>query len=767
MTLRDVITSVRFIRCATMHHVERTIADDVRARFAPQARLINADELPDACLLTLNASSVAFERNEGSPARGVCRVNERKCIQLEASHPSMLYALYSCAMEDWSSRNAESFRDGIEIEAKFAHFRPVYDVFLNQHARMAHGFKREDYFRQLARCGFTHAEINGLAFDDPIEAGPPGEVYSRFYTYCPSLDQFVTSALNRGFIDGNYIEANMSRLRTNAENAERYGLRCGLVSFEPRSVPDALLDKYPTLRGARVDHPLRSFKPRYNLSVAHPIVREHYAEMIASIVRAVPTIDYLSIWSNDSGAGFEYTHSLYVGRNGGGYIIREWKNHDEIARTAAESMIEFLRLLRDAGRSINPAFRVLLRLEPFWAEHEHLWRRLEEGIDVEVSSLLMKGWSLAYHHPRYSEVPEVHGTALFNRFDAKEKPLIEELASKRVATDVYITPQVLWNHEPLIGIPFPKLVHEKLSDLCAVGVDHVCTLGGIAPEEFAPFDINRELVRRFQLGGAGDLDEFLFEKAIEWIGDDDAASLRDWWQRADDVVRAFPVPVWIYSGWGVWYRLLVRPLVPDIDAIEEAERDYYERHLLAPPHNRTRIDLRYDVGFELITPHHAKWAIEKFDTELFPRLDALLADIDAFIKRKGECPPCARDLFDRLTALRLWYRNQRNVTAWIAFVHGWLAAESDTERSACRASLREMMLDEIENTGALHSLWTKASTHWMIYAGEYESTFIYNKNFGELLGKKIELMRRHLDDEPRIDPDFQWRPYVTPHEHAA
>ena len=44
---------------------------------------------------------------------------------------------------------------------------------------------------QLARFGFTHVEVNGLAFPEPIEEGVEGEIYPRFYTYCPALDQFA------------------------------------------------------------------------------------------------------------------------------------------------------------------------------------------------------------------------------------------------------------------------------------------------------------------------------------------------------------------------------------------------------------------------------------------------------------------------------------------------------------------------------------------------------------------------------------------------
>ena len=76
----------------------------------------------------------------------------------------------------------------------------------------------------------------------------------------------------------------------------------------------------------------------------------------------------MSVWSNDSGSGFEHTKSLYVGRNGGPYLVREWKNDEEIARPAAENIARFYRVLRDAAAEVNPRFRVITRLESFYGE---------------------------------------------------------------------------------------------------------------------------------------------------------------------------------------------------------------------------------------------------------------------------------------------------------------------------------------------------------------------------------------------------------------
>jgi hypothetical protein len=680
-------------------------------------------------------------------------------LEILTSDPQYLYAFVCRFAEEYSERDLESMPEPYIVHPAFHAIRPVYDSMLTQHNRTARGFERRTYIRDIARAGCTHVEVNGLAFPEPYETGPEGEVLHRFYTYCPALDQFTSSRLNRGAYPADYLEANLRALRENALLAREYGLLPGMVCFEPRSVPDALLEKYPMLRGARVDHPLRSFRPRYNLSVAHPVVLDHYSEMLRNIMHEVPDLDYLSIWSNDSGAGFEYTSSLYVGRNGGGYVIREWKDSEDIARAAAATILRFLYLLRDAGRSVNPKFRVLLRLEPFWAEYEHLWNGLEDGIGVEVSSLLTTGWGLRYQHPAIPDAPEIHGTALHNRFHPDETERIDALAAKGSFSEFYFSPEILWNHEPVTGIPFPRLVYDKLRDFHANGARSICYYGGSAPENLCRWNINREVVRAFQTYPAMRLDDFLLSQAEIWVGSADAARLRECWNQCDEVLRAFPVPIWIYAGWSVWYRLWIRPLVPDIEAIPEADRAYYERHLLATAHNRTRIDLRYDVGFDLISPERALHWARIMDDALFPKLERTLAMIDTSVLQTS--PDAARDCFGdlatRMRALRCLYRTQRNVALWIAGVHGYLEAADAVQKSRSRVLLREMVLDEIQNTRALHELWSTTSRSWMIVSREHETTFIYGDDFGDHLVRKIELMTGRENDEPHVDPEFQWR----------
>ena len=481
--------------------------------------------------------------------------------------------------------------------------------------------------------------------------------------------------------------------------------------------------------------------------------------MIENLLKHVPTLEYISIWSNDSGAGFEYTSSLYVGRNGGGYVIREWKGDKEIAEAAADNLVRFLRTLRDAGRKINPSFRTLLRLEPFWAEHDHIWKQLEDGLDVEVSSLQTKGWGLSYKHPKYPEAREIHQTAVYNHFTKEEKPLINELQKKGAGTDVYFTPGVIWNHEPIIGVAFPWLVFDKVTDMSANGVQTAGWIGGATPSSFAPYNINQELVRAFQADKNLNLDAFLKDKATEWVGSELADDLVSVWRHSDEAFRSFPIPVWIYSAWSVWYRLMIRPIVPNIEAISVQDRKYYEEFLLATTHNRCRVDFRYDVGFDLVDADHALFCVTVMDRDLFPEIEKALSTLERMKKAASTeaARACVTDQYDRMKGLKSWYRTQRNVAAWIAGVHGYLETKDKKKQEQCREMLRIMVLDEIENAKELLALWETSTTNWMVVSGVGETTFIYYKNFGELVRRKIELMKGHEQDVPYVDFDFQWR----------
>ncbi len=686
-------------------------------------------------------------------------VDENQCLWLLSSRPYYLYTAFSFLVENLADRDQSDLRPWVR-PISFSVEKSTFDLFLTQYARLLRDLDRERYMREYARLGFSHLEVNAIAFPFPYEKGIEGEFYPDFYTYCPALDQFVSSRLNKGIYPEEYLRSNLERLKENSRLALKYGLVPGLLCFEPRSVPESLFKKYPTLRGARVDHPFRSFKPRYNLSIVHPVVQKHYDELLTNLMAEVPELGFLTIWSNDSGAGFEHTKSLYVGRNGGAYLIREWRDDEEIARAAASNIIHFFKLLRDAGSRINPDFRVITRLESFYGENSYLWPQLEDRIDVEVNSLLVKGWESNYPHPQYPDL-EVLGSALHNTLHEREKVPMEELASKNSRSHFYHSFGSHNNHEPLLGIPFPWLTCEKLRAASRIGVLTLAHVGGIHPPDKVPYAVNQEIFRRFQMDSSLDIDKAVFDIALNYAGEKHASDLVKGWKLVEQAIRGC-VPLSIYSHYGVvWQRLFVRPLVPDIGRIPEKERAYYERFMCTSVHNPNKVDLAKDVLFDLISKEYAQKAFIRIDKNVW---DPIGSAIDLFGRKMDETMNSGekkagavfQDQYYRARALLCLYVSLRNMAVWIYAVHEYLDSINPESKADCRRLLDAMMEKEIQNCRELIELWETAHIEWIIISGDEETAFIYGENFPQLLKKKIALMEKHRKDAPFIDPDYMF-----------
>ncbi len=747
--------------------VEETVAAYLANRLFNQATHERTRELPSgweaSFLVATGDENVLTALEPGHtplPARrtwAVFRLREDGSGYLIANRKSWLYTAATFLAEDFE--NDEMPHEPTVLTPAFENLRPLFDYFLTQPWRVARKFDPERYVALYARLGYTHVEVNGLGTPYPLEPGVPGEVYPNFYQYCPALDQFVSSSLNRGVYPADYLATNLGYLKRNAALARKYGLEPGLLVFEPRSVPETLFERHPMLRGARVDHPFRSLKPRYNLTLAHPAVKAHYRELIQALLREVPELAYINIWSNDSGAGFEHTHSLYVGRNGGAYLIREWKTHEEIARTAANNIGDFLRLLRDAAREINPHFRVVLRPESFDNERPFLWQQFREGLDVEGASILPIESRRQYVHPLYPEIKEVLGSVHHVPLFPEEKTEKERLEERGSTAHFDMSLALGFQFEPLVGVSCPWLVVEKLQSLKQTEAEWVAVVGGTAPPSSAPWWINNEVLRAFQADPKLDVEQLIARVARRWVGAELADDLVAAWRASDEAVRTYPNPNFLYSVFGaVWYRILVRPLVPNIEAVPEAERLYYERHSCNPPHNPQRVDLARDVLFELTTQERCEQSLEPFDTRCLPAAAQAVKMLEkALSKADGAARAVLQDQRDRAVALKCWLRNTRNCAAWVAGVHGYLRATDEEQKTTYRRLVREMMLDEMANTQELLELWETSTTEWMPISRFGESMFLYDENFGKHLRTKLRLMEKHLEDEPYIDPDFMWK----------
>jgi hypothetical protein len=719
----------------------RTVAQEITRTLAPQARVecaagaIERADQPGTLVVAVVGEETAsphrlFKRQPPSDRPwAYFELHPDGHGWLVASRTHLLYWLWGSVSDLWIDEPIAKCQAGRLLTSTVGWVEGIDSSFACR-AEQARGYDQETAVREFARMGCSHVSVNGLAGPFAYEEGPPDEIYYRFYLYSPDLDQYVATDLNKGVYPPEYLRANLDNLRHNAALAVKYGLTPGLTCCSPRSVPDALLERYPYLRGARVDHGFRSCRPRYTLTLAHPVVRWHYAQLMTNLLREVPQLGFACLWSNDSGSGFEHTATLYPGRNGGAYLIREWRDHQEIARIAAKNVLGYYRLLRDAACKINPQFRVMTAVTWFSAQEQEV---IVEGMGDRVDLVIGPG--------------ELADSGL----GARKRSLADRGAV--VGANLPLTTNYV------LGVPSPWQTARRLLALTAADLDRLQAV--VSPAPLAPRDVNREVLRSFQ--GADerfDVDAVVAQTARRWVGAERAKALIEAWKLIDAAVGEFPeVPLygnmWSYA----WYRLWVRPMVPDIERIPKQERAYYEDYMIATANNPTLIDLRADVLWDLIPLDLADRLVAQADQAAWKRLDQAIQLLRQTAETTTE--PSARAVFDdqliRARGLWCYWRTLRNTAAWVAGVHGYLEARDEPTKARRRSQARATVLDEIENTEALLNLWNAGQTSFMPVLACGEAYYMYGENFGELLQRKLALMRTHVDDEPRIDPNFLWR----------
>lgn len=724
LTIRQTFHAIRRIHVRqTDPEVCRTVAEAWRQELSPDAAIVigPAVRAGEAQSLVIGCCATG---SSGATSR--CFQGENGAVVLSASGPSALYPLFSMIVEEWSHRLVPALAGGLGYSPAFPWLRNLNDFFVGS-LRTARGFDRESFVRQLARTGFSHVTVNGLGVPRPFESGPPGDVYHWFYDYSPDLDQFVDSELLRGYYPPEYLSANLHALRANVLLARKYGLIPGLHINSPRSMPEEFWHRYGYLRGARVDHPRETLLPRYTLAMAHPAVQRHYRELIRNILEEIPDLGFIHVWTNDSGAGFEFVSSLYAGRNGGPYLLREWKSDEAIARAAAANVMTYYRLLAGEGRGRNPEFRLICDLGPFFAERKYIIPELGNGIDAGDFAF-------------FEEQPGSPGRE----------------AIEATGANVHVKLDLSDNNVP--GVPAPFLVYERLYEAHRGGARAILT--NIVPPSLVPYDINGEVVRAFQ-GRREDLPDSCVDRcALRWGGEAHAELLKTVWALSDKSVRAYPTDIPMSTFGFPWFRLWVRPFVPNIDAIDEKERSYYEEFLLATFNNPARVDLNNDMMWNFLTVVGAGERREAVDKQVLPPLlEAIGLCASVIVADRGSETAAGvfADLHERLVAARCYYTTMRNVMAWIEAVHGYLQASLPAQRAGYLALGRAMLASELANARELLALWNRSAVAFMPVSTLGESLHIYGGNFGALLERKIALMERHALDEPYIDPEYMWK----------
>ncbi len=610
----------------------------------------------------------------------------------------------------------------------------MWDNTLNQWYRGTRGFEREKHIRELARMGHTGVEINRY----PDTGGGwhvrnrkfPGDSYAWYVSYAPALDAFVESSLTEGIYPREGLERNRADLLEAAKMVRSYGMKPGFVCYEPRCVSEKVFDRYPELRGSRVDHPGRSMEPRYAMDIANPRVLEHYREMVGRLIELVPDLRYLVFWTSDSGSGLPFAKSLYFGPNGS-YLARS-KNLEDMAAEFSGSLLE-------AGRKLNPEFDVLMEISWEYTrdERERITRALPR--DVSLS------------HPLMGDAGILGGTDPENSravydFDRKE--------GKKFWSEFVVS--LFWDLEPIFGICFPTLLQRKFASLDALEVKQFFTLGGICSPPQCPYMVNHEIYAELVRGHKIlNMHEFLLGKARLWCENNERAAelLVKAWLSGERALESWPILNWYHRGPAATQaRWITRPLVPDFSLLTGQEKRAFSRSVFTLETDVARINLAFEGGIRMYDEEEFEGAVERYDEAMLPQLELTVAVLEQAIGQ--DRLPVLIDQRDRYHGLLLLQRTLRNNMAAQAAINRWLLGQGNREQQ--RAILHQAIEAEIGNTRDWISLLESSTTNFFHLAEGEETPFIYKTPAADL-ALRLEVMERHRQDTPGPDlAELRW-----------
>ncbi|MCC6589088.1 MAG: hypothetical protein IT168_20490 [Bryobacterales bacterium] len=472
----------------------------------------------------------------------------------------------------------------------------IWDSALNQWYRNSRKFDRRRHIQEIARLGHTGMEVNRYAGAGGywVNSGRfKDDSYAWYLSYAPALDAFVETSLTEGLYPGEELAANRADLLGSVKIAREYGLKPGLVCYEPRCVPETVFDRHPGLRGARVDHPGRSLEPRYALDIANPRVLVHYGEALTRLMQAIPDLRYLVLWTEDSGSGIPFTEGLYAGPNG------SWRARSS---TVGGTVADFTRALQDADRKINPEFEVVMKIGWECRDHE---RR-------EITASLPPGATLAH---------DIGGRALTGGEAGHGETQVRESRERGVNPYVSVAVGASWEPEPIVGIVRPSVLLRKFAHLRRLGIKRIFTEGGIASPLQCPYQLSQELFAELIRSEVRDPEILFLDIAERWCEGNQRAAvmLADAWRTGDEAIGKWPLLNWYHAGAGQTQGLWIsRPIVPDISRLDARERRAWERQLFTLPWDIGRLNIVFESGIRMYEDEQLEQAVRGYDSGMSP-----------------------------------------------------------------------------------------------------------------------------------------------------
>ena len=408
-------------------------------------------------------------------------------------------------------------------------------------------------FREIAKqaarlkpFGKVEVNISELA-DKGFHEIPVGRNYWYEYaSYNPTPYKFFPDPKIAPFIPADFVKKNRELLLAKAKILREYGVGAAFWSYEPNFLPEEFFEKYPHMRGARVDHPRRGDSPAFAPCISTKETQEMFSGMVAELLKNVPEIHTFFFKTNDAGSGICWSDWQYVGPNGPAHC----KNH-----SMGERIETLMNTFKTGASKADRDISIYLTGSMFSDEEKaDIYKHLPEGCYFQShNSDEVKGISsmIVGNYP-------VRG--LFDPMGSIQN--INSIRNESAKT-VFITFRASYDRasEHIGAIDkFIGLVVENLGNPAREGL--------LAEQEQ------------------------LMHLCSEWAGESNADQLFNAFLALKKANEYKSIALGGASGiyWGVTNRVINRPLVVAPDRLSAEEESYFMPHVFNPSEKEARMD---------------------------------------------------------------------------------------------------------------------------------------------------------------------------------
>jgi hypothetical protein len=573
----------------------------------------------------------------------------------------------------------------------------------------------EKFVIRAKQSGATHINLSNEDLPKSYwQYDTPGDPYPSWVITNIGLLKIATPEALKSYIPQDYAEKVMKILEERCKILRKYGLKAAIMTFEPQMLPEKVFEDHPLWRGARVDHPVRSKVVRWAPSIDNPEVLGLYRESVTKLIRRCPEIEILSLTTNDSGTGLDWSAGLYGGKIGN--TLYEDRDMDE-------RLVGFFNALMQGAKDAGGDLEIDIQ-----------WTREENPERIAVQ--LTKGMAIENFEGPDAKLFKAQAGFLLDYFNL---------------------------YYPVAGIPYPVRFLNELQNAWKSGAPRLFVLIG---DHFnrdlymSIYDRFRENPVQDEIAGL----EFLKKIASSIAGDENAEDLLKIWLDLNEIQK---LHYFVETGGYIFYlgcvqqRWLTRPFVPFPEELKPEEKEYYRKYQFQGRAEEYTNDLMDLQGYRMYSGWTGRYITGKIMEWFRNHIQDARQHTRMIISRSTVELKSEFELFDlRLQVFLCVIENANNAVSYQAQLDRIKSLGIVPEKNPVAGSRsswdRQLIMEtarkEIDNTAILIQL-LKSTDKVLLYispAPAYDDIRFLEYNLPESLQKKLNIMNAHWLDYNRL-----------------